>query len=311
MAWTTDDLPDLSGKTAVVTGVTGGLGVHTARHLARAGATVIGTARDAAKANAALARVIEFAPEADVRTHELDLADLAAVRESTAKLTASLDRIDILVNNAGIMVPPEAETADGFELQIGTNHIGHFAWTAGLWPLLREPGTRLVQVSSLAHTFATDLDLRSLTPEGSPRRYRRWTSYAESKLANLLFTLELDRRIAAAGLDVTSVAAHPGYAATNLTSTGLSLHGTTVFGRIAHGATRIVGQSAEAGSWPLLMAATDPSLAGGDYTGPRRLRQARGAPRRVGMTKTARDPELAARLWTATEDAIGAAFEVA
>lgn len=306
-----DDIPDLSGRTAVVTGVTGGLGLHTARHLARAGATVIGTARNADKAAATLERVRREFPSADVRTHDLDLADLAGVRASAEKLRSSVERIDILINNAGIMIPPKAQTVDGFELQIGTNHLGHFAWTAQIWPLLREPGTRIVQVSSIAHSLVKGIDLRSLTPAGSPRRYRRMTSYGESKLANLLFARELDRRIAAAGLDIASVAAHPGYAATNLASTGTSLNGANLFSAVAHGFTRVVGQSAESGAQPLLMAATDPTLAGGAYTGPGGFKQVRGRPRTVGMTSTASDPEWAENVWAASEAATELTFEVA
>ncbi len=211
----------------------------------------------------------------------LDLASLADAKRAASEVAAAYDRVDILVNNAGIMATPQSVTVDGFELQIGTNHLGHFAWTASLWPLLKASEARIVTVSSLMHARATGIDLRSLTPDGSPRRYWRWQSYAESKLANLSFALELNRRVKAAGLGVVSVAAHPGYALTNLQKTGTSLGGgiNALAGTAFQQVSRIVAQSAEMGAWPLLMAATDPSLSGGEYVGPSSLGQTRGRPR--------------------------------
>ena len=311
MTWSARDIPDLTGTRAVITGVTGGLGLQTAIGLGRAGADLVVTARDERKAETALARIADKAPGAVTHVVSLDLADLADVRRAAGEVVTTYERVDILVNNAGIMVPPRySTTADGFELQIGTNHIGHFAWTAALWPLLRDSGARVVSVASLAHTTVGSVDLTSLTPEGSGQHYRRWQSYGQSKLANLLFALELDRRTKAAGVGVVSVGAHPGYAATNITKTGPASSGLSLAGMGMHQVSRIIAQSAAAGAMPLLMAATDPSLRGGEYIGPSGIRGLRGRPKIVTPSRAARDAELARDLWAASESAIGAAFEV-
>jgi len=311
MTWSTRDIPDLTGKRAVITGVTGGLGLQTAIGLGRAGADLVVTARDERKADTALARIADKAPGALAEVVSLDLADLADVRRAAAEVTKTYERVDILVNNAGIMVPPRySTTADGFELQIGTNHLGHFAWTAALWPVLRASAARIVSVASLAHTTVGSVDLTTLTPGGTPERYRRWQSYGQSKLANLLFALELDRRAKAAGLDMVSVGAHPGYAATNITKTGPASSGLSLPGMGMHQVSRIIAQSAAAGATPLLMAATDPGLTGGEYVGPSGFRGLRGKPRIVTPSRAARDEELARDLWSASETAVGATFEV-
>lgn len=310
MSWSTDDIPDLSGKCAAITGVTGGLGVNTAIELGRHGASLLVTARDDAKAAQALDRIANDAPGTKVEVVELDLADLTQTKKAAARLVDTIQHLDILINNAGVMATPKRLTVDGFELQMGTNHLGHFAWTATLWPLLVSSNTRIVSVSSLAHTMVKGIDLRSLTTPGSPRRYRRWQSYGESKLANLLFALELDRRAKAAGLGVVSVAAHPGLASTNLTAAGPTLGGNSLPAMGMHQIVRIVGQPAAMGAWPLLMAATDSELGGGEYVGPSRLRQMRGAPRLVGASGTARDAQLADILWTASESAARTEFTI-
>lgn len=308
MSWSTQDIPDLSGKRAVVTGVTGGLGFHTALELGRAGAGLTFTARNPQKADDTLARLREELPEVDVEVLSLDLADLADVRRAAEELGSRHDRVDVLVNNAGIMIPPYSATADGFELQIGTNHVGHFAWTAQVWPLLADDA-RVVSVSSLAHLQAKGIDLRSLTPEGSPRRYRRWVSYAESKLANLSFALELDRRLRAGGKAVLSTAAHPGFARTELQKTGVAM-GNPFLGTVVQQVSALASQSAAAGALPSLRAATDPTFTGGEYVGPASLGGTRGAPVIAGMTRWARDEQLARDLWAATEQATGVTFEV-
>ena len=310
MSWRLDDIPDLTGKRAVITGVTGGLGFSTALELGRRGADLVVTARDAAKADQAVERLRDEVPRVTVDVVLLDLASLADAKRAASDVVAAHDRVDILVNNAGIMAPPRNATVDGFELQIGTNHLGHFAWTATLWPLLKASSARIVTVSSLMHTRARGFDLRSLTPEGSPRRYFRWTSYSESKLANLSFALELNRRVKAARLGVVSVAAHPGYAVTNLQKTGVGMGSdvSSLASRAVLQVSNIVGQSAEMGAWPLLMAATDPSLTGGEYVGPSSIGQTRGRPKLVGMTHWARDEELADALWGASEAATGVTF---
>ena len=312
MSWSVDDIPDLIGKRAVITGVTGGLGFSTALELARRGAELVVTARNASKADDAIGELRSEVPGVTVDVVALDLADLSDTKRAAGEVAAGYDRIDILVNNAGIMATPRNTSADGFELQIATNHLGHFAWTATLWPLLKASDARIVTVSSLMHARAIGFDLRTLTPEGSPRRYGRWKSYSESKLANLSFALELNRRVKAAGLGVVSVGAHPGYALTNLQKTGTSLGGgvNALAGTAFHQVSRIVAQSAEMGAWPLLRAATDPSLTGGEYVGPSSLGQTRGRPRLVGMTRWARDEDLADNLWDASEAATGVEFTV-
>jgi len=312
MSWSTGDIPDLTGKRAVVTGVTGGLGYATTLELARHGAELVVTARDEQRAGDAVTRLRDEVPGATIDVVALDLASLTSAKRAADEVAAGYDRVDILINNAGIMAAPRSTTEDGYELHIGTNHLGHFAWTATLWPLLKSSAARIVSVSSLMHARATGIDLRALTPEGSPGRYWRWRAYSESKLANLSFALELDRRIKAAGLDAVSVAAHPGYALTNLQKTGLSIGGgvNALAGSAFQQVSRIVSQSAEMGAWPLLLAATDPSLTGGEYIGPGSLAQTRGRPRRVGMTRWAKDEELADNLWAATEQAADLRFDV-
>ena len=295
MGWDTSAIGDLTGKRALVTGATSGIGTETARQLLRHGAAVTITARDDRKAAATVADL------GDVEVVALDLADLPGTIAAAQGVVDRGQRYDILINNAGVMVPPFTRTMDGFELQIATNHLGHFAWTATLWPLLREGSTRIVTVSSLVHSMTREFDLRSLEPNGDPRRYKRWRSYAESKLANLLFMKELDRRVRAAGLDVVSVGAHPGITSTNLTRPG---------GTLLHSLSGAFSQPATAGAWPSLRAATDPTFTGGEYVGPASLRQTRGRPTTVGMTSTARDPQLAAEVWSASETATGVVFPV-
>ncbi|MEO6472761.1 MAG: oxidoreductase [Aeromicrobium sp.] len=310
MTWSTKDIPDLTGKRAAITGVTGGLGVNAAIGLGRSGASLLVTARDDAKAEMALARIAKDAPGTPVEVIELDLADLAATKAAADKIVSAVEHLDILINNAGVMGTPKRLTVDGFELQIGTNHLGHFAWTATLWPLLNRSQTRVVTVASFAHKWVRGIDLRSLTTEGSPGRYRKWQSYGASKLANLLFMLEFDRRLKGSGLTTTSVGAHPGYASTNITSAGPTLGGNSLSSMGMHQVSKFVAQSAAMGAWPLLMAATDESLAGGEYVGPSHMAQMRGAPKLVGMTSTAHNAELGDSLWAASELAVGVDFDI-
>lgn len=310
MTWRTDDIPDLTGKRAVITGVTGGLGLSTAIELARHGADLVVTARNAAKADDAVASIQKAAPGSKVDVVSLDLADLANTTTAAKGVVAAYDRIDILINNAGIMATPKGQTAEGFELQIGTNHLGHFAWTATLWPLLASSSARVVTVSSFMHKSVTNIDLRSLTKEGSPRRYGRWKSYGESKLADLLFALELNRRTKASGVPVVSVAAHPGYASTNLTKPAAGSRASFLPGVAMHQVSKVLGQSAAHGAWPLLMAATDADLTGGEYVGPSGFSEMRGRPQLVGMSRTAKDEDLASALWSASESATGIPFDV-
>jgi NAD(P)-dependent dehydrogenase (short-subunit alcohol dehydrogenase family) len=303
MSWATTDIPDQHGRRALVTGVTGDLGRVTARELARAGAQVILAARNQT-ALADTARLIaEEVPDARLDTLRLDLADLSSVSAAAEMVLRSTDTLDILVNNAGVMATPYRRTQDGFELQFGTNHLGHFALTGLLLPVLGK--ARVVTVSSQMHRAATR------APLGDPRaeqRYRRWAAYSESKLANLMFMRELDRRARAADLGLTSVAAHPGYTATRLQTTGPQLGGASLWSRVMAAATPALGQQPDMGALPSLYAATYPDLPGGTYVGPSRFLEMRGAPKLVGMSRLADDAEAGARLWQLSEEATGVTF---
>ena len=285
--WTADDLPDQRGRRIVVTGANSGLGEVTARRLAAAGASVVLACRNTGKGEAAAARM-----SGDVTVRRLDLSDLASV----AEFADATGEVDVLVNNAGVMAVPFGRTADGFELQMGTNFLGHFALTGRLRPKLRD---RVVTVSSPAHRMGR-LDLDDLNWER--RGYRRWPAYAQSKLADLMFAFELDRRLRAAGSRVRSVAAHPGYAATEIG------RGGGLEQRLIAVGNRVLAQSAEAGARPMLYAATMPDVLGGDYWGPDRLGEMRGHPKRVTGSARARDPHLAAQLWERAAQLTGVAF---
>lgn len=303
--WTLEEIPDLSGKRVLVTGVTSGIGEHTVLELARQGAEVVMAARSEPKLQSAMDDVRRMLPDASLVPLHLDLADLSSVRRA-AEAAAKLGPLDILVNNAGVMATPHRRTADGFELQFGTNHLGHFALTGLLFPLLAAAeAARVVTVSSQAHRIARTV------PLGDPRqdtgRYSKWGAYTQSKLANLLFTFELDRRAKAAGTAVSAMAAHPGYASTNLIE-GMNLGGTRPDGAIAVGATRLLGQSAATGAQPTLMAATMPGLPGGSYIGPRGPMEMRGRPTVVTASRVARDERLAGKLWAVSEQATGVHF---
>ena len=303
--WTARDIPDQTGRRAIVTGANSGLGFHTALELARRGATVVMTARDEGKGNEAVRRVRAEVPDARVELGQLDLADLSSVREfATAYGTEPLD---VLVNNAGVMAIPRRETLDGFEMQIGTNHLGPFALTGLLLPALlassMSSAARVVTVSSTAHWFGA-LDLGDLMGE---RRYQPWTAYGQSKLANLLFMRRLNR--GAQGTGLVSVAAHPGLSATNLQKVGPQMTGNHTSGGVVVGLTRVFGQSAAKGALPQLHAATAPGVVGGDYFGPRGLAEQRGLPKRVRMSKNARSDEAAEALWEKSVELTGVTYD--
>jgi NAD(P)-dependent dehydrogenase (short-subunit alcohol dehydrogenase family) len=305
-AWSTTDIPDQSGRVAVVTGANSGIGLVAARELARAGATVKLACRDTAKGETAASECREGSADAEVEVLALDLSDLSSVRGFASDLAA--ERIDLLVNNAGVMATPRRETADGFELQLGTNHLGHFALTGLLLDKLRaSPDARVVTVSSPAHRTGR-ISFDNLQGE---RRYMRWSAYGQSKLANLLFAFELNRRAEAAGLALRSMAAHPGYAATNLQSAGPGIGGgiTALLSKSVMAVTnRVIAQSAEMGALPTLYAATFPDLPGGSYIGPDGFRELRGHPKPVGSSGAARDPDTARRLWEVSEELTGVEF---
>jgi NAD(P)-dependent dehydrogenase (short-subunit alcohol dehydrogenase family) len=303
--WAASDIPALDGRTAVVTGANSGLGFHTALELARRGAHVVLACRDATRGRAALERIRSVVPEAAVELDELDLADLASVRKFAG---ARGQTLDVLVNNAGVMAIPRRETADGFEMQLGTNHLGHFALTALLMPaLLARPGARVVTVSSTVHRSGS-IHFDDLMLE---RGYRPWKAYSQSKLANLLFAYELDRRARAAGRELASVAAHPGYAATNLQSVGPRERGSRLGVAVMRAANAVLAQSDAMGALPSLYAATAPAVEGGQYFGPGGIAQQRGYPKLVESNRASHDLDVARRLWEVSEELTGVRFSLA
>jgi NAD(P)-dependent dehydrogenase (short-subunit alcohol dehydrogenase family) len=292
--WDVQDIPDQTGRTAIVTGANSGLGLVTARELARAGASVVMACRNMEKGHAAIEELRAAVPEAQVQLDELDLASLASVRGFAERFRATHDGLDLLINNAGVMAPPRRRTADGFELQFGTNHLGHFALTNAL--LEQMEGTddaRVVTLSSTAHKMGR-INFDNLNGD---RHYFRWNAYGQSKLANLLFMLELDRRLRGSGSTVKSLAAHPGYAATNLQSAAAPM----VDRLVMKVSTAVIAQNDEMGALPTLYAATQPGLEGGTYVGPGGFQEQRGHPKIVQPSGRARDPETARRLWEVSE----------
>jgi len=292
--WNVQDIPGQTGRVAIVTGANSGLGLVTARELARSGARVALACRNLDKGHAAVEEIRAVTPEAQLQLEELDLASLASVRGFAERFKATHDGLDLLLNNAGVMAPRRRRTADGFELQFGTNHLGHFALTTALLETMEgREDARVVTLSSTAHKMGR-INFDNL---GGDRHYFRWNAYGQSKLANLLFALELDRRLRAAGSTVKSLAAHPGYAATNLQSAGPPL-----FDRIVMVASNaLTAQSDEMGALPTLYAATQPGLEGGTYIGPDSFREHRGHPTIVQPSGRARDAETARRLWEVSE----------
>jgi NAD(P)-dependent dehydrogenase (short-subunit alcohol dehydrogenase family) len=296
--WTAGQITDQQGRTAIVTGANSGLGLVVARELARAGAGVIMASRNAEKNAAAMVAIKRAHPSANVEVAQLDLASLASVRSFADRILARRQQVDVLVNNAGIMAVPHQRTAEGFELQLGTNHLGHFALTGLLMPVMKD---RIVTVSSNNHKRG-EIHFDDLQAE---RNYSRWGAYAQSKLANLLFALELDRRLKAAKLPMLSVAAHPGYSATDL-QLGAVPSPLRFTARIANA---LFAQSAEIGSLPLLYAATYPGLPGGSYVGPDGPGEMRGYPALVQPSDRAKDAAAAKRLWEISERLTGVKYE--
>lgn len=306
--WNYDDIPDLSGKVAIVTGGNSGIGYEAVAGLAAKNAQVILAARTMEKGEAAARSIRAKHPQAQVTVMILDLADLASVRAFAQDFLAQHNRLDMLINNAGVMAIPFERTVDGFERQFGTNHLGHFALTGLLLPvLLATPGSRVVSVSSGAHVGGS-IDFADIHRE---RNYTRFGAYSQSKLANLLFAYELQRRLARSGAGSISVACHPGYANTNLQhvaarSTDSSL--VTWLTRLANG---LMAQSQEMGALPSLYAAVAGDVNGGDYIGPTGLGGFRGYPGKIKSNKTSYDEDLARRLWEASEALTGVAYPLA
>jgi NAD(P)-dependent dehydrogenase (short-subunit alcohol dehydrogenase family) len=303
--WTVSDIPDQRDRTAVVTG-TGGIGLEVARALARAGAHVIVAGRNSTKGAAAVAQIRRDIPAANIRFGLLDLASLASIEAFSESLHRSHARIDLLVNNAAVMAPPQREqTADGFELQFGTNHLGHFALTAQLLPLLGNGArSRVVSLSSVAARSGA-IDFDNLQSE---RRYQPMVAYGQSKLACLMFALELQRRSQANGWGIDSIAAHPGISRTDLIPNGA---GANSAAGLARRYLWFLFQPAAHGAWPPLFAATSPRAAGGAYYGPDRLSETRGKPAPAKIPLQAQDEDVAHRLWVASEQLTDVAFPAA
>ncbi|MET0473056.1 MAG: SDR family NAD(P)-dependent oxidoreductase [Mycobacterium sp.] len=295
MRWTATEIPDQSGRTAIVTGANTGLGYETAAALAARGAHVVLAVRNLDKGRAAADLIVRRYPGADVSLQELDLTSLESVRHAAEELRAAHDRIDLLVNNAGVMMTPKSTTKDGFELQFGTNHLGHFALTGRLLDrLLAAPGSRVVNVSSMGHRGGR-IRFDDLQSE---RRYNRLGAYGQSKLANLLFTYELQRRLA--GRDTTAVAAHPGGSSSELS-------------RYLPGAVQLffrpLEQDTEMGALPTLRAATDADVIGGQYYGPGGFLGMRGYPKLVSSNGRSHDEGVQRRLWTVSEQLTGVDYD--
>jgi NAD(P)-dependent dehydrogenase (short-subunit alcohol dehydrogenase family) len=295
--WTADQMPDLSGKTFIVTGANSGIGFEATRALAAKGATVVLACRNLEKGQAAVDAIRKESPRAALALERLDLGDLASVRSFAERFAKERSRLDVLVNNAGIMAIPHQTTRDGFETQMGTNHLAHFALTGLLLGRLVESApARVVSVSSMAHTMGKfgALDAADLRLE---RGYTKWGAYGRSKLANLLFAYELERRLEGRFPGVISVACHPGYAATNLQAVGPEMSGSVVGKALMTFGNAIFAQSAAAGALPTLYAATAPDVRGGDFIGPGGPFKMIGAPVKQRSNRASRDLDAARKLW--------------
>ena len=300
--WTTDDVSDQTGRTYLITGANSGIGLEAARVLAARGATVVMGCRSRAKADDAVADIADSAPDGRTEVLEMDLADLDSVTSAAEEFRSRHERLDVLINNAGLMALPRQDTVQGLEMQIGVNHLGHFALTGHLLPVLIDtPESRIVSISSQGHRMGR-IKFDDLQSEKS---YSPWPAYFQSKLANLLFTNELQRRLAEADMSTIAVAAHPGVSATNLGHERVGGALSWMMGWTRPIFDRLVSQDAEAGALPTLRAATDPSVMGGDYFGPSGIQEMRGDPVRVGMTSRARNTTDARRLWRMSEELTG------
>ena len=296
--WTSDNVPGQQGRLAVVTGANTGLGFETAQVLAARGASVVLAVRDIEKAKRAATRIAETAPGANLMVQRLDLTSLDSIRAAADELRAEHPRIDLLINNAGVMLTPKQTTSDGFELQFGTNHLGHFALTGLLLEqMLPVPGSRAVTVSSIVHRVRARINFDDLQGE---RSYSRVGAYGQSKLANLMFTYELQRRLSGAGTTI-AVAAHPGLANTELGRNSPAI-AAFFYARVS--------QKAAIGALPILRAATDPGVLGGQYYGPGGLFGARGYPKLAASSRRSHDTAIQRRLWTVSEELTGVTFPV-
>ncbi|WP_156687737.1 SDR family NAD(P)-dependent oxidoreductase [Mycobacterium sp. Marseille-P9652] len=298
--WTTADIPDQTGRVAVITGANTGLGYETAAALADKGARVVLAVRNLDKGKDAAARITAKSPGADVVLQELDLTSLDSVRAAADQLKSAYERIDLLINNAGVMYTPKETTKDGFEMQFGTNHLGHFALTGLLLDrLLPVPGSRVVTVSSMGHRILADIHFDDLQWE---RRYNRVAAYGQAKLANLLFTYELQRRLAPHGTTIAA-AAHPGGS-----NTELGRYTPAAFRPLVNVFFNLIAQDAAMGALPTLRAATDPGVLGGQYYGPDGFAETRGHPKLVSSSAKSHDAEMQRRLWAVSEELTGVVY---
>ncbi|MBA3306129.1 MAG: SDR family oxidoreductase [Thermoleophilaceae bacterium] len=301
--WNIEEIPDQSGRTAVVTGANSGLGLVTSRELARKGARVIMACRSTAKGESAASEIRRKAPDAKLDVRALDLSSLESIQAFANDLDLEAGKLDLLINNAGIMMTPQQTTHDGFELQLGTNHLGHFALTGLLLDAVQRAGAgRVVTLSSIEHKSG-HIEFDDLQSQNgyAPRK-----AYQQSKLANALFGVELDRRLRAAGSAAISVLAHPGYSDTNLQTTGP----TGPLKAILKVGNKLLAQGADRGALPTLYAATAPGVDGGDYYGPDGFMEMRGSPTHVDVIPEGRDPEVARRLWAASEELTGIRYRL-
>lgn len=295
--WTAENIPNQKGKVVIVTGSSSGIGYEAARVLAEKQATVILAVRNLDKGNKAVEKILAQNKDADVRVLELDLANLESVEKFAENFKKEYLRLDLLINNAGVMIPPYSKTSDGFELQFGTNHLGHYALTGLLLELLLStPNSRIVNVSSMAHKSG-NINFDDLTWE--KRSYSAWRAYGDSKIANLFFTLELDRKLKEHNLDLCATAAHPGWTATELQRhTGLVDFLNNIF-----------AQDISMGALPTLRAATESGLKGGEYFGPNGFMEMRGFPTQVKTNQLAKDESIAKKLWEVSEELTGVKFD--
>ncbi len=303
--WNVSDIPDLSNKIIIVTGANSGIGFEVSKALASKNAEVIMACRNQEKGLKAADTIKQEVPHASLKVMALDLADLSSIREFASKINNEYTRLDILLNNAGVMQTPQIQTKDGFELQLGTNHLGHFALTGLLLDLLlKTDDSRVVTMSSLTHKMAK-IDFEDIMLEDSFSRNR---AYGNSKLANLLFTYEFQRRLEKENKSTISVAAHPGYSNTNLQQSGPGIGNRRFFYWFYKLSNRLIAQSAEKGALPILCAATDRNIKGGNYIGPKRLFESRGSPKKVQSNKQSHNEEDARKLWEISEELTGVKF---
>lgn len=303
--WTPRQMPPQQGRLVVITGANSGIGYQAARYLSRVGAAVIMACRSAEKGESARAKIVSEHPSAKVEVRVLDVADLDSVRRFSEQFLNEHNRLDLLINNAGVMAIPERRTTpQGFEMQFGTNHLGHFALTGLLLPaLLQQPNSRIVTVASIAHKGGK-LKFDDLNAE---RSYDARRAYQQSKLANLVFGLELDRRLREHSAKTMSVIAHPGVAVTNIVSNGM---GSGIRARLVGLVFPFIGQSDDRGSWPVLYAATSPEVHGGGYYGPNGIAEIKGIPVEVKPKPHALDPVAGKRLWEASEALTGVQYDL-